>query len=65
MSLRRSDDAFGYDQAALLEALSAFIIPQMDTLQVERLEAFRDALSAVFRNEEEKAELERLFSELF
>lgn len=65
LSLRRSDDAGGYDQAALLEALSAFILPQMDTLQVERLEAFRDALLAVFRKEEEKAELERLFSELF
>lgn len=64
LTTRRTDlGASGH--AGVLEALTAFVLPQMDGLEPERLESFRGGLLELFTDLGDAAELARLFDELF
>ena len=62
----RSADPIGMGgRAPLLEAVTAFVLPQMDGLNADRLAFLKRALLEVFAGDDEKLELGRLFEELF
>lgn len=63
LSARRSSTAG--EHAPSLEALTAFVLPQMDGLDPERLTSFKESLDEVFSSATDQEELTRLFRELF
>ncbi len=61
----RRTDVGSSGHAGVLEALTAFVLPQMDGLEPERLESFRRGLLELFTDSADVKELTRLLDELF
>jgi hypothetical protein len=65
MAVRRADISATKEQSSLLEALTAYVLPQMGGLDPERLTGFQSDLHDLFTSSDDRAELDRLFDELF
>lgn len=65
LAVRRDTGTSGSSQSPLLEALTAFILPQMSGLDPDLMALLRQGISSVFVDADDRQELERLLNELF